>query len=103
MVFVKKILVWLRRLLLVAWCLVLAVGVTKFYMDNTATTEVVLWGAHLADVAVSRIIFVALGLGMGVTFLLLLPWVFWLRAKLIKSRYQLAKAQNSLQTLTVKP
>jgi hypothetical protein len=103
MAFVKKMLVWLRRLLLILWCLVLAVGVTKFYMDNIATTEVVLWGVHLADVAVSRIIFVALGLGMGVTFLLLLPWVFWLRAKLIKARFQLAKAQNSLQTLSVKP
>ncbi|MDZ7925229.1 MAG: hypothetical protein U5M23_14505 [Marinagarivorans sp.] len=103
MAFIKTLLIWLRRLLLLVWCLVLAIGVTKFYMDNTAATNVVLWGAQFTDVAVSRIIFVALGLGMSVTFLLLVPWVLWLRTKLIKARYQLAKAQNSLQTLNIKP
>lgn len=106
MTLLKTLLVWLKRILLLLWCLVLALIVVKFYLDNTDTLNVVIYRWTLQDVAVSQYSFVLLGGGMGVAILAFLPWVLLLRARLMRANAQLNRARTALQSLpasAVKP
>ncbi len=99
MALLKTLLLWFKRTLLLLWCLVLALIVVKFYLDNTDTLNVVIYHWTLEDVAVSQYSFVLLGAGMSVAIVAFLPWVLLLRARLIRVNAKLSRAQTALQSL----
>lgn len=95
----KAIYKWSVRFVMLAWWLLLALFVIKFYLDNTATVDVSFMRWTLSDVEVSRLAFGLLGGGMALALLILLPWVLMLRFKLKRLERSLSRTQTALQTV----
>ena len=84
----------------VVWCLVLMLAVAHFCLENTGTVSLSFYRWQFDAVSIPALVLAMLIVGMVITLLFLLPWLFMMQMRVRRLRVQLAKSQASIKAVT---
>lgn len=100
---IRSLWVWIKRLLLLVWLLVLVWASIKFYLDNRVEVAITLWRWTIDGFNLASVIYALMVMSMLLTLLALLPWAMVMRVKLRRTEKRLKESRAALDAVSNSP